>query len=732
MNKQKNPQQESRKENVSVLERIRRRTGLLVGLVGLALVIFILESLLGSGASIFGNEEYTTAGYINGKKIDRNEFMNRLEGQLNNYRQRSQGRDIDEQVRSQAVDGVLQQYVVDMVMKPEFRSIGLEIGDDELYENVVVNPAPSVVQNLTDPNTGKINEQFSKPDGTLDLVKWRTAVQNVTGESEMAVRQMEEMVKGTLYFSKFRAMISKSLYVTTAEAEHANRNRSTSADLRLVMKRYDEVSDSSVAVTDDDLEKYYKEHNYEFRNKENTRRLEYVVFPVSPSAEDLAAVEKEAQRVADELKGKTAAEDSAILAQESENGTISIKNLSRKSMIIRDTGVFTAAPGTVFGPYNEGAFFKVYKLQSISNVADSARVRHVLIGLSDAQTQQPKRSKAEAKKMADSLLTLIKEKKVEFDTLVKTVSDDQGSKTNGGDYGWFDEEKGFVEQFKNAGLRGTKGNISVVETQFGYHIIEVLDVSKSRHTSYQVAEAFKPIRPSDETNQQIFGEASRFAGENNTSELFDRAVAEKKLVKRAAEKVREGEYQVPGLDGAKDLVKWAFTAKKGEVSVFSMNDKHVVAKLAGVREKGILPFEEVKEQLNAKVLEKKKAEFLLKEFEQKGGSNLDEIARKLGTEAIDRAGYRFDDTNFPRAGMDFIIAGTAAGLKNNSVSRPTASHNGVFRVEIKNLKEADTDKGLVAAVRQELRSGVSSRSDYELFTALKDAADIEFHRSRID
>jgi peptidyl-prolyl cis-trans isomerase D len=733
MNKQKNTSGEARKDNVSVLERIRRRTGLLVGLVGLALVIFILESLLGSGASIFGNDEYTTVGHIEGKKIDRNEFLTRLEAQLNNYRQRNKGQEVDEQMRSQAIESVMQQYVVDNLMMPEFENAGIRVGDDELYENVVVNPAPSVVQNLTDPNTGRINEQFSRPDGTLDPAKWRQAVQNVTGESEMAVRQMEEMVKNAIYFQKFRAMVSKSLFVTTAEARNEHMLRATIADFKNVVKRYDEIPDSLVTVGDSDLEKYYKEHSFEFRSKDNSRRVEYVVFNVTPTPEDLAAIEKEANRVAEELKGKSPAEDSVILAQESENGAISIKNLGRKDMVIRDTAIYTAAPGTVFGPYNEGAYFKVYKLESVNMVADSARVRHILIGLNDPQSQQQKRTKERAKKEADSLLTLIKDKKVTFDTLVKTYSDDPGSKTNGGDYGWFDEQEGFVEPFKNAGLRGVKGNISVVETQFGYHIIEVLDVSKTKHTSYQVAEVFKPIAPSDETNQRVFAEASRFGGENNTAELFDSGVEKQKLIRRVAENVKEGEYRLPGLEGAKDMVKWAFTANKGEVSVFTMNDKHVVAKLAGIRTKGVLPMEEVKTELTKKVLDQKKGEMLLAEFEQKAGqsNNIDEIAKKLNTEVITQQNLTFNDNNISGLGMDLIVAGTVMGTSKGKVSKATASHNAVFRVAVTDLRQA---QGLPSynEIKREMHSSMTSRSDYEVFTALREAADIEFHRSRID
>ena len=168
MDKQKNVQQEvdkeRKKEHTSVLEKIRRRTGLLVGIVGLALVIFILESLLGSGASIFGGSEMSTVGHINGKKIDRNEFINKYEMQLNNYRQRNQGREVDDATKTQAIESIWQQYIIDLVMNPQFEKVGISVGEDELYEKVVVNPVQTIVQNLTDPNSGKVNEQFSRPD----------------------------------------------------------------------------------------------------------------------------------------------------------------------------------------------------------------------------------------------------------------------------------------------------------------------------------------------------------------------------------------------------------------------------------------------------------------------------------------------------------------------------------------------------------------------------------------
>ncbi len=737
MSKEKNIQQssdaEKKKEQVSVLEKIRRRTGLLVGIVGLALVIFILESLLGSGASLFGKDEMSNVGYINGKKIDRNEFVTKLEMQINNYRSRTQGGDVDESTRASIIDNIWQQYVSELVIMPEFDKIGISVGDDEVYERVVANPVPSVLQQITDPKTGRVSEQLSKPDGTLDLVKWKQAIQNIPAEQEMGVRQIEDMVKDGRLYEKFRNLISKGLYLTNAEAKALFKAQDTKLNVSYVVKRYDEMSDESVKFTDSDIQKYYNDHSYEFMNPETVRKVEYVAFNVVPSAEDLAAIEKDAQRVAAEFKGKTMRDDSAFMQQESENGSIVMQDFTKKNMPVRDSSVYTAAAGTVFGPYNEGAYFKVYKLEAINNIADSARVRHILIGFNDPKTNQPKRSREQAKKQADSLITLIKAKAVTFDTLIKTVSDDLGSVDKGGDYGWFDESKGFVEPFKDAGLKGVKGNISAVETQFGYHIIEVLDVSKSRHSSYKIAQIFKLIAPSDETNQKIFAEANQFGGVNNTGELFDKASETQKLVKRVADNIKEGDRQLPGLNQAKELVKWAYSANKGDVSIFSFPDKHIVAKLSGIKNKGVLPLEEVKEEVIVKVKREKKAEQFIAEFTNKAGGskNINDIASKMGLDAKNLEAIPMMSRNVEGLGFDNILMGTAAGTKAGATSKPTAGNNGVFVLAVSSITPG-TEASDLKNKRMALEQSINGRSDYEIINALKDKADIEDHKSRID
>src|SRR4051812_29602978 len=103
---------------MSILEKIRSRTGLLVGLVGLALVIFILESLLGSGRSLFGSDQLTV-GKIAGKVIDYNEYTNKINSQIATIMQANPNATIDDKMREQIAESVWNQFITDLVIKPQ-------------------------------------------------------------------------------------------------------------------------------------------------------------------------------------------------------------------------------------------------------------------------------------------------------------------------------------------------------------------------------------------------------------------------------------------------------------------------------------------------------------------------------------------------------------------------------------------------------------------------------------
>ncbi len=528
---------------MSILESIRKRTGLLVGLVGLALLIFILESLLGSGKSLFTSED-RVVGEIDGKKIDYMEFQNLINQQINSVMQMNPNATIDDNMKKSIVENVWNQLINDKVIKPQYDKAGVIMGDEELYYLMLVEPHQMILQQLTDQKTGKIYEGFANPDGSLDVRKLQMWVNQMNPDQERFWKSMEKSLTDYRRAEKYSNLIKKSLYTPKFWAEQINKEMNTQMNVTFALKRYDAIPDTVIKYNNNDLEKYYKEHAYEFYNAITTRKIEYVSFDAIPTEEDVKTIEKEMKEVAEKFQNIPAKEDSSFIADNNEGGAILINNFSKSNIIVPDSTIFNAPDGKVYGPYNEGAIFKIYKLISKKEVADSAKVRHILVGLNNVRTNKP-RTKEIAKKEADSLLTLIKEKKVSFDTLVKTYSDDPGSIDKGGDYGWFNETTGFVEPFKMAGLLGKKDDISVVETQFGYHIIEVVDVSKAKHYSYKIAQIIRQIAPSTETTNKYYSQATSFAANYNTAEKFDKGVEDLKLSKRIIENIKEGDNACP-------------------------------------------------------------------------------------------------------------------------------------------------------------------------------------------
>lgn len=717
---------------MSVLEKIRSKTSLLVGIVGLALVIFILESLLGSGGALFSGQDLEV-GKIDGDKIDYPAFSAKVNEQIAQIQKANPNTTVDEKMKEQVIESVWSQLINDKVIKVEYKKLGIEVSEDELYDLMLVHPHQYVLQQLTDQQTGKVYEGFAKTDGTLDLVKLNQWVGQMNAEQEKFWKQLEKSILEVRAAEKYNNLIKKGLYVTTAEAKNAFIAQNKQVNASFVMKRYASVADSTVKATEDEIVAYYNKHQNDYKVSDATRKIEYIAYDVMPSKADYEAIMKDAQRAADEFKTKIAAEDSSYIAQESEGGQVSISNYSKKNMIISDSSVYTSPKGTVFGPYTEGTYIKIYKLSDIKSIADSAKVRHILIAL-ESQKTQTKRTPEVAKRIADSLLVLLKTKQVKFDTLVKTISDDLGSIDKGGDYGWFDENKGFVDPFKNAGLQGTVGNITVVPTQFGYHIIEVLNVSKTRHNAYTVAQITKLIAPSGETSQEYYKVASDFAGKNQTADEFNKSVDAEKLNKRIAENIKESDKTLPGLDAAKDLIRWTYKAKKGDVSpVFEFKDRFIVASLVAIKEKGIAPLEEVKDDVTAKAIRDKKAETFMAEFNTKAGASksIDDIASKMGLPAENAENLSFSAYNVANIGREDALIGTATSMKTGATSKAIKGDNGVFVVSIASVKEAVLPQDFKGKQR-EVEQMNTGRVDYELFDALKEKANIEDHRGKFD
>ncbi|MES2286238.1 MAG: SurA N-terminal domain-containing protein [Bacteroidota bacterium] len=720
---------------MSALESLRKRSGLLVTIVGLALFAFVLTGLFERGS--MGDSD-KTVGEIAGKSIDYSTFNVKVQEALENKKRNSEKTVLDEN----EIDGVIQQVwnqaINEEVMNKEYEKLGISVSDEELYDLMIDHPHSALVRNLSDPQTNQVSPMFADPKtGQVSPAKLKEFTQKMNPEQEKQWIQLESYIRQMRIIEKYNNLIKKGLYVTAAVAKRDYIAQNTNSDIKYVTKNFKLVADSTIKVEEADLNTYYAAHQNEFK-QETSRKIEYVAFDIAPSQEDKDEALENMKALATTFKTTKPSEDSLFVIAESDNRSFDLSFHGKGTLSPEiDSVMFNAAVGTVVGPYKENEILKVSKLIAIKSAADSAKVRHILIAYAGSgASESVTRSKEQAKTTADSLLALLK-KGAKFSELVDKLSDDGGKNMppnkkegeyypgKGGDYGWLNPNSQFVEPFKNAGLDNKKGAIVVVESQFGYHIMEVLD-TKGSQKKVQVATIERKLEPSNKTMQAAFLKASEFAGKNNTEELFQKAVVDNKLNKRVVESIKESDKTIAGIESPRPLIRWAYENKKGTVSEpLEFGNKFVVAALTGIKEKGVAPIDQVKEDLTAKVVKEKKAALFIAEFNTASGAGtaIDALATKMKLNLEQAKQINFNTASIPGAGNQPAVIGAVSVLKAKATSKPLVGTDGVYVVYAEAVTEAPAQKDYKAQQAAALMQ-LQPRVDYEVYDALKTNANI--------
>ena len=202
-------------------------------------------------------------------------------------------------------------------------------------------------------------------------------------------------------------------------------------------------------------------------------------------------------------------------------------------------------------------------------------------------------------------------KELLFSKLAASFSQDPASASSGGDLSWFAEGR-MVDEFNDACFSGKIGELQIVSSQFGIHLIEVIK-SKSVEES-EIAFIDRNVVPSNETYQEIFTQAGKFAAENSNSEEFNESATDNNLTKRIADNILESTQTISGLDNPRQLIRWAYEATNRQVSdVMEFCNKFVVATLTQIKKEGMQNLEEVRSSESI-VRNNKRAEMLISQL----------------------------------------------------------------------------------------------------------------------
>lgn len=658
---------------------------------------FILGDMLQSGQSFF-NSSNTNVGEIGDVEISARDFDRKLNEFIAQYEMNNGP--ADGQVRESIKEQVWNDIIREELLVKQYQILGLDVSPRELDDMITgPNPHAQIKQSFTNPETNVFD-----PNQVINFLK---GLDNMPADRKNQWLMFEDGLIQERMSSKYNNLITKGMFATTVMIKNAYKEENEKRAIKYVVKRYNAIPDSTITVTDKEIKAYYEEHKHEFK-QESSRSLAFVKFVVEPSEEDRAAIMAQLNDIAKDFK--TAENDSSFVVFNSDL-PLSERYYNQNDFPYNiDSSFFFAEVGEMFGPYEENNTFAVVKISDAKLMPDSVKARHILVNAT-----QP--GDSTGFKKLDSLKTIIKNGG-NFAAIAQEHSDDVSSAIEGGDLGWFTEER-MVKPFADACFNGNKGDLVIVESQFGFHLIEILDQGE-KVKKVQLAKVALNIAPSSDTYDKIFAEVSTFYSENNTADTFEATLSKEdsKYKKLEANDIKVGDKTVAGVGSARELVRWVYKSDKGAISEpMQFDNTFIVAHLAEVKEDGVAPLEQLAVEMEMAAKQKKKGEQISKEME--GESDMQKLADKIGVPLSTNSAVNFATYSIPGIGQEPKVIGVTAALNKGEISKkPVIGGTGVFMILVEEVIPAP-ETADYTNIKQQLNARYASVASGSL-EALKD------------
>lgn len=694
---------------MSVIQSIRDKGAWIVfGIIALALIAFILQDGVGRGGRAFSNT--SVIGKVNGKNIERGDFEEQLAMQERMYG--PQGAQ-----REQLIGSTWNQAVEKLVLNQEYEKLGLQVSPKELTDILFGENSP-LRNEFTDPNTGQFMANNAR-EAFAQIKKSKNAEQIKMINSVYIEPSIEQTLR-----NKYQNLLMQAAYAPKwmLEKQQADNNAVTS--FSYVYVPYAAVSDSSAKVSDEEINAYVKKHPNEYTKLEETRNIAYVTYSSAPSSSDSAAVLNQVMALKNEFAATS--NEEAFLNKNSTEVPYYNSYFSKTRMQQLNKDSLVRIPvGTVYGPYVDGSNYVLAKMVGVKQWPDSVKVRHILVATSDPRSGQQVRPDSLGKKLIDSIQTAIKGG-ADFGALCTKYSDDGGSKNNGGVYEFFPQGQ-MVIPFNDYVFDNPVGSKGVVKTDYGYHYVEILG-QKNSAPAYKIAYLAKPIFASNETVSAANTAASQFAVASKDAKKFNaNALKEGRQVLNAND-IKQNDFAVTGLGQSRQLVRWVYEHKTGEVSEpFEIGDRFVVAVVSAVNKAGLASAAEARPTVETILRNEKKAKQIIDtKFK---GNTLEAYASSTGAPVLRADSLSFTAPFITGVGSEPKIVGAAFNKTLvGKASEPIAGATGVFSIKVESTG-AKTEAVDQATIKQSLIQSAKMAS-YRGLDALKKAATIKDNRAK--
>lgn len=692
---------------MALIGTIRKNSWLLVIAIGLALGAFVIMDVTSQGGPSSGS---LTLVKVDGEKVDWIEFQN-AEKILYS------GSNVD--VFSQR--NYLYNYFVDRaIIQDEAGANGISVPTQELIElQFGTNLSPLVRERFADPNTGMVDRtQLNSIRQSINSGQLPVDLQRFWAYQE------KEIIKERLQ-QKLINIVRQGFYTPSWLVEKTNIDQSLRTDFMFVRIPYDDVPDNEVKVTDRDLRKYLNEHISQYERPKETRVVEFVAFPVRPTSTDTVQLRNEIENQIREFR--TTENDTLFV--ENNYGSIDFAYVkpNQVSPLIVDS-IFSMPINTVIGPYIEDNAFKAVKIRDRKIIPDSVHVRHIL------RQAQNIEQLISGQKIIDSLKTLIESGEQPFDSLAMQFSQGASSVTAaGGDLGW-NGLGTFAKSFEDLAFYHAEiGELYSLITQFGVHLVEVLDRKFiTNETGVQLAFLHVPIVPSEETQNELYEEAIEIASENRTLEDLRNAMIERiDVTVQSSIPFEENQFTISVLGSgqtSRDIIRYAFgpstnvNSVSADVFIYQnpdlfYNNRYVIAGLSEITPAGVPSLDELRPDLEGIVRNRFKGEFLAGQLTSV--TDLNEVAQKYNTTIDTARGVNFMSDFIANLGEEPRVAAVANKIEIDQISKPIIGASGVFiirpfsRTGPNELNVTTLRQSTMSQMRQQATAGVMQSLRFE-------------------
>ena len=657
---------------MAILGKIREKSIILILVIGMALFAFVISGVF-DGAGTISQEPVAIVG---DEEITIEQFSRRVDAVERNTGMSN----------VQAANTVWNQIVTEYSFNQLREQLGLEVGRSHV-ENFIAN-SPGFRQ----------DSRFQNALGEFDVVAFTDFINDSKRNNPAVYSQwqlQEESIRNTISRMLYNTMIQAGIYHTAFEGKTEYKLENDKISISFVKVPYSSIPDSLVMISNREIKKYINANKEEFEVKES-RSIQYVVFDETASVEDNLEIENDLKKLLEpQVIFNEVSESQETLPSFSQTDNIKefIAEYSetpydetyktRAQLGTYANTLFDLKEGEVFGPYKDENHFKLSRMMDFDR-GGSVKARHILIAYEGSQSASSDvtRTKNEARKEAYNVLRLVRANGSDFTELARTYSDGP-SKNRGGDLGFF-RRGDMVEAFNDYAFSKPTGSIGVVETDFGYHVIEV----QEKEDVVLIASVVKKIMPSESTSNEVFRLATEFEIKSKKNG-FSTASESLGYDLRNGFNLKLMDESIPGLGVQRTIVKWSFEEETSvsDIKRFDLlGGGYVVAELIEKSSAGTSSVEDARNAVQAKLIQDKKYDLLSLKY----GSDvsLTTIAEQYGQNILTSSAINAAAGSIAGAGTEPFVVGSGFSLEMNKTSALIQGKQGIFVLEVDLFEES--------------------------------------------